>query len=235
MTSIRYDELDGPTLDPGLWAPLDIGSGPRIEPEARVSVEGGVVTVDVPRFTNADSSDQMLDNTKHVYLSTRGFRLPADGVGRFSAELRAEQVGGSGDFRHGFAAFNVADATGGTHMAFDILSTGDRIFAEHEVLAAPGQEDPFTRVVEDPFFFARGAGRTDDGFRRCSIEINRSRGEAVWRIDGEVLHVAGGLTGLPEEVHVVFGLFTLLAVGEGEGSAHGQGARGSWRNFQYSL
>lgn len=232
----KYDELVGPALDPTLWGPLDIGSGPRLEPEARTTVEDGTVTVDVPRFTNSDAGNQMLDNTKHVYVSARGFRLPADGVGRFSAELRAEVVGdGSGDYRHGFAAFNVADATGGTHMAFDILSTGDRVFAEHEVLAVPGQEDPFTRVVEDPFFFSRAGGPPNPDFRRCSIEIDRTRGRAVWKIDDEVLHEAAGLTGLPEEVHIVFGLFTLLPIGEGEGSAHGQGARASWRDFEYSL
>lgn len=233
---IKYDELVGPTLQSTHWEPLDIGSGPRLEPEARTTVENGVVTVDVPRFTNSDVSNQMLDNTKHVYVSAQGFRLPADGVGRFSAELRAEVVGdGSGDYRHGFAEFNVADATGGTHMAFDILSTGDRVFAEHEVLPVPGQEDPFTRVVEDPFFFSRAGGPPSPDFRRCSIEIDRSRGQVVWKIDDEILHVAAGLTGLPEEVHIVFGLFTLLPIGDGEGSAHGQGARASWRNFEYTL
>ncbi len=234
---IAYDELAGPALESTLWVPLDIGSGPRLEPEARVTVEDGVVTVDVPRFTNSGAGNQMLDNTKHVYVSARGFRLPADGVGRFSAELRAEVVGdGSGDYRNGFAAFNLADATGGTNMAFDILSTGDRVFAEHEVLAVPGQDDPFTRVVEDPFFFSRAGGSpSSDDFRRCSIEIDRSRGRVVWKVDDAVLHEAAGLTGLPEEVHIVFGLFTLLPIGAGADSAHGQGARASWRNFEYSL
>ena len=31
-------------------------------------------------------------------------------------------------------------------VTIDVLSTGDRVFAEHEVLVVPGQEDPFTRV-----------------------------------------------------------------------------------------
>ncbi len=71
------------------------------------------------------------------------------------------------------------DATGGTHMVFEVLSTGDRLFAEHEVLAVPGQEDPFTRVMEDPFFFGRAGSRPDQDFRRCSIEIDRSGGNVV--------------------------------------------------------
>lgn len=232
---ITYDAFVGPRLDPGLWEPLDLGSGPRLEPEARTTVENGVVTVDILRFTNSDASNQMLDNTKHVIFTTRGFRLPATGVGRFAVDLRAEVGDGSGDYRQGFASFNLADTTGGTNMAFNILSTGDRVFAEQEVFAVPGQEHPFTRVVEDPFFFARAGGPPRPDFRRCAIEIDRSRGRVVWTVDGAVLHVAAGLTGLPEEVHMAFGMFTLLPVGEGVGSCHGQGGRASWRNVAYRL
>lgn len=233
MPTAQYDQLAGPTLDPDLWAPLDLGS-PRLEPDARTTVEQGAVTVDVPQFQNGDPSNQMLDNSKHVIFATRTFPLPADGAARFSVELRAEILGdGHGDYRHGFASFNVADTTGDSHMVFNVLSTGDRVFAEQEVLALPGQADPFSRVIEDPFFLSRTGDVSDSSFRRCSIEIHRSRGEVVWRIDDEVLHAASGLTGLPEEVGMGFGLFTLLPVGPGEGSCHGQGARASWRNFQY--
>ncbi len=34
---------------------------------------------------------------------------------------------------------------------------------------------------------------------------------------------------------MAFGMFTLLPIGEGEGSCHGQGGRASWCNFEYSL
>ena len=157
-------------------------------------------------------------------------------VGDVSVDLRAEIVGEeSGDYRQGVAAFILCDTTGGTHMVLNILSMGDRFFAEHEVLAVPGQENPFTRMIEDPFFFGRAESRPDPDFRHCSIEIDRSRGQAVWKIDDKILHVAGGLTGLPEEVHMGFGVFTLVPIGEDGGSCHGQGARASWRNFEYSL
>lgn len=83
---------------------------------------------DVPRFTKADASDQRLDNTEHAIFTTQGFRVPADGIARFSVEIRTEVGDGSGDYRHGFASFDVADATGGTHVVFDLFSTGDRFF-----------------------------------------------------------------------------------------------------------
>jgi hypothetical protein len=232
----KYDEFAGPTLDSGLWEPLSFGPVIALEPEARTTVENGVLTVDIPKFTNCDPSNQGPDNSKHVVLSKQGLRLPADGVGRFSGDLRAEIVGeNSGDYRQGIAAFILVDTTGGTHMVFNILSMGDRFFAEHEVLAVPGQEDPFTRMIEDPFFFGRAGTRPDPDFRHCSIEIDRSGGQVVWKLDDEILHVAGGLTGLPEEVHMGFGVFTLVLLGEGAGSCHGQGARASWRNLEYSL
>lgn len=232
---ITYDEFAGPTLDPGLWEPADFGSGPRLEPAARTTVENGVLTVDVPRFTNCDASHQGLDNTKHLVFSKRGFRLPAEGAGRFAVDLRAEVGDGSGDYRQGFATLTLADTTGGTHMVFGILSNGDRMFAEEELLTSPGGQHPFTRVVEDPFFLARAGHPASSDFRRCEIEIDRSHGRVVWKIDGEILHVAAGLPGLPEEVHMAFGMFTLLPIGEGEGSCHGQGGRASWRDFAYSL
>lgn len=232
---ITYDEFVGPTLESSLWEPFDLGSGPRLEPEVRTTVENGVVTVDVPRFMNCEATNQGLDNTKHLIFTKQGFRIPADGVGRFAVDFRAEAGDGSGDYRQGFATFILADTTSGTHMVFNILSTGERVFAEQEVLAAPGQENPFTRVIEDPFFFSRAGSPASPDFRRCEIEIDRSRGQVVWMIDGRVLHEAAGLTGLPEEVHMGFGMFTLLPIGEGEGSCYGQGGRASWRNFEYNL
>jgi hypothetical protein len=233
---MKYDEFTGPALNSSLWEPLSFGPLVALESEARTTVEDGVLTVDIPEFTNSDPGSQGIDNSKHVVLSKQGFRLPADGVGRFSVDLRAEITGdGSGDYRQGVAAFIVIDTTGGTHMVFDVLSMGDRFFAEHEVLAMPGQEDPFTRMIEDPFFFGRAGIRPDPDFRRCSVEIDRSRGQVTWKIDDEILYVAAGLTGLPEEVHLGFGIFTLVPLGEGKGSCHGQGARASWRNFEYSL
>ncbi len=230
-----YDPFEGPGLDPARWQPADFGSGPRLEPEARTTVGSGVLTVDIPEFANGDPTHQGLDNTKHLLFSTQGFRLPADGPGRFAVDLRAEVGDGSGDYRHGFATLTVADTTGGTHMVFGVLSNGDRIFAEEEVLPSPGGEDAYTRVVEDPFFLSRADHPASSGFRRCAIEIDRSRGRVVWTVDGKVLHVAAGLTGLPEEVHMAFGMFTLLPIGEGAGSCHGQGGRASWRNVKYSL
>ena len=54
-------------------------------------------------------------------------------------------------------------------------------------------------------------------------------------MDDEILHVAGGLTDLPEQVNMALGIFTLMPVSEGVSPAPGQGGRASWRNVRYSL
>jgi hypothetical protein len=107
------------------------------------------------------------------------------------------------------------------------------MFTEEEVRPGDPEITPFTRVVEDPFFFSRRGTRPDGDFRCCTMEVDRSQGRIVYRVDGETLHVAAGLTNMPEELHMALGIFTLLPLGEGEGSAHGQGGRASWRNLLY--
>ncbi len=176
-----YDKLVGPALEPSLWEPLDFGSGPRLEPEARTTVENGVVTVEVPRFMNCDENNQGLDNAKHLIVTKRGVRLPADDAGRFAVDLHVEVGDGSGDYRQGLASFILVDTTGGTPLVLSIFSNGDRFFAEQEVLGVPGQEHPFTWVIEDPFFFSRAANLRDPEFRHCEIAIDRSCGRVAGR------------------------------------------------------
>lgn len=222
-----YDDFAGPELDANLWAPLDMG-GPRVEKDAVTTVSDGVVTVDIATFTNADP-DQALDNTKHVFFSTRTFDLPANGPARFETDVAVDHIGGdSGDYRLGVAAFIVIEVN--TGKVFDVLATADRVYAEQEELAYPGVEAPFTRVVEDPL-----AGSGGSGFHTAGIEIDRSLGRVIWTYGGKVLHEAAGLDSLPAAVNVGFGYFTLMPVSSSHGSVRGQGARASWRNFRYSL
>jgi hypothetical protein len=226
-----FDDLEGPELNADLWEPLTIGPSVRTEEAATTTVSDGTLTIDIPEFTNADSESQMLDNTKHVFFSARPFELAPGSVARFATELAVEQVGdGSHDYRMGFASFNVADVSGDSHMVFDLIGTRDNVLAEHEVLPFPGEENPFTRVVDSPFF-----NSSEGQFRRYCIELDKKGGRVTWLVDDEVLHEAAGLERLPDSVHIGFGFFTLVPVAAGQGSCHGQGGRASWRNFRYEL
>ncbi len=203
-----------------------------VEPDARTTVADGTVTVDIARFTNGDRDKQLLDNTKHVIHSTASFDLPAAGVARFGVDLAVHRVGdGSDDYRRGIAGFNVFDTTGETNLVFDIIATDKLIFAEHEVLALPGETDPFTRVVHDPWALNEAQGE----FRFCCIEFEPAAGRVTWTADGHVLHDARDLAVLPRSVGIGFGFFTLVPVGLGEDSCQGHGGHASWRNFRYGV
>ncbi len=228
MSAETYDDFAGPELDANLWEPLNMGV-PRVEKDAVTTVGGGVVTVDITKFTNADPQNQGLDNTKHVIFSTRTFDLPATGPARFETDLAVDHIGGSsGDYRLGVAAFVVIDV--GTGKVFDVLATADQVFAEQEELAYPGVEAPFTRLIQNPLASFAGSG-----FHTVGVEIDRSQGRVVWTYDDNVLHEARGLEALPTAANIGFGYFTLLPVSSGQSSAQGQGARASWRNIRYSV
>ena len=224
----KYDDLSGPLLDESLWAPLVMGT-PRVEKDAVTTVSDGVVTVDIATFASADPDNQALDNTKHVIFSTRVFDLPATGPARFEAELAVDHIGGdSGDYRLGVAALVLLEPA--TGKVLNVLATADRVYAEHEELAYPGVEQPFTRVIDSPL-----GGFGGRGFHVVGVEIDRSLGRVVWTCDGRVLHEALGLDPLPASVTVGFGFFTLLPISPDRSSAQGQGARASWRNFRYAI
>lgn len=230
-----YDPMNGPELDSSFWEPLNIGSGPLVEAGAITTVENGSVRVHIPEFTNSSESNQAIDNSKHVILSTQSFSVPADGVGRFGVDMRVDKAGDGddGDYRYGVASFNVLDIS--TGAVFNILSTGHRFLAEHEALAYPGVEHPFTRVIDDALFAARGHDTDASAFRHCEVIIDRAAGCVTWMIDNRVLHEARGLLDLPAEIHIGIGVFTIVPVMAGTSSLHGQGADATWRDFRVSI
>jgi hypothetical protein len=225
--SMGYDDFRGPQLDPDLWAPFAIDGIPRLEPGATTTFADGVLTVDIPEFENANAEDPGFDGTKHVVVSTRGFAIPEAGPVRFEAEMAVDHVGVHRDYRLGVAAFVIVDTEGSSGAVLNFLATADRVYAEQEISAVTGGEDPYTRIVESPFVPVR------DGFRHLVVEIDRSAGRVTWTADGESIHDALGLEGLPDSVHIGFAFFTNTQTGVP--SNHGQGARASWRNFRYSL
>lgn len=224
MTYVSYDTMTGPDLDRSLWSDFELGGVPRTEPDAVTTVADGAVTVDIPAFRNGDENSQGMDNTKHLVLSTRTFPLPERGVARFAVDVHVDHVGMDDDYRLGVATLNVfAAATG---QVWNALATADRVFAEHELLAADG----YTRVVESPH-----VPTGQDAFRELEVEIDRGRGHVTWRVNGAVIHEASGLTDIADEVSLGYQVVTMMPISSGQGSRRGQGARVTWRNFRYDL
>lgn len=224
--SMQYDDFRGPDLDPDLWAPFSHDGSPLLEPAATTTVADGVLTVDIPEFTRSNPEDWSNDSTKHVVISTKAFAVPADTPARLEVEMAVDHVGMEGDYRFGVAAFVIVDADGPTGTVLNFLATADRVFAEHEIL--PWVDSHFTRMVENPFAPVR-----QEGFRRFVVEIDRPGGRVSWTVDGESIHEALGLDGLPDSLHVGIAFFTSMQTGVT--SNRGQGGRASWRNFRYTL
>lgn len=229
-----YDNLSGPDLREDRWqflqVPLDdTQTWTYAEPDAKTDVGGGAVSVRVDEFTRSHPQVQILDNPKHLLVSTEEFDLTT-GPRTFSADMTAENIGVSGeDYRDGFAAFNVLDMA--TADVFDLIVTGRHAYAIHERLFVPGVIDPadaFTHVVHAPLVGPRIDPATT---HRYAVTIDPARHTVTWRIDDIPVYTAHPAT-LPTAVRIGFGIITLHPITEGRSnSVRGQGLHGRWSTF----
>jgi uncharacterized protein DUF6081 len=229
---VSYDELVGPQLDAALWSPArlplpDGGEHVPVDPNAEVTVGGGELRVEIPRFSLADDTLQALDSPKYLLFSAREFELPADRPATFAADLAVENVGGDpGDYRLAMAAFHVFDLPSG--RVFSACGTSTRAFALHELLGLTGAEGPFYRMVESPY------EDLEDDFRQpraCEVTLDRASSSASWSVDGHRIYEAR--TPIPERARIGVGIWTMLPLRDGRSrSLRGQGLNASWRRFR---
>ncbi|GAB2722742.1 DUF6081 family protein [Nocardia thraciensis] len=230
----RYDDLSGPALREDRWqflqVPLDdTQTWTYREPDAKTDVGEGAVAVRVDEFTRSHSRVQILDNPKHLLVSTEEFDL-TNGPRTFSVEMAAENIGtGGDDYRDGFAAFNVLDMTSAD--VFDLIVTSRHAHAIHERLFVPGVVDPadaFTHVVHAPL---AGIDIAPARFHHYAVTVDRDRRSVTWQIDGNPVFTAHPES-LPTAVRIGFGLITLHPIRAGRStSLRGQGLHGHWRHF----
>lgn len=228
-----YDDFSGPQLDAGKWMYLEYrmpdGSSWRCaEPGAVTSVADGALSVSVDRFRLEHDGIQIMDNPKHLLLSTKSFSLPRSGLITFSADMAVSCRGNDlHDYRDGVAAFNVLDMESG--WVFDVAANNDHMWAIHEMLPVPSAAAaPFTHVVEDPF-----AGLTMRPGRphRCQVVIDTGAGSVTWLVDDKPIHHVASAH-LPRQVRVGLGMFTLRPIVFGKSqSLRGQGMSAWWSNL----
>lgn len=236
MTATDPRQGSTTTLDPTGWEPLAIPLGEDDvwtceEPSARTRVAGDAVEIAVDCFERAHDHVQILDNPKHLLVSSEPIPVPTDRPVTFHAEMAAENVGGNPhDFRDGFAAFNVLDMASG--LVLDHAVTSVRTWAIKERLLIPGMvppEEAFTWLVEAPLTAPKVRPRE---LREFAVTLDAARGSATWWVDGaEVFHTPE-LPLIPDEVRLGIGLITLHPLSDaGSTSLRGQGVRGVWRNL----
>lgn len=220
-----YDDFTTPELDMSRWAFLEYPPGPDgsswrcAEPNARTSTGTGALTVHIERFTRAHDHVAIMDNPKHLLLSTESFTVPAAGAVTVALDLAVTGiVTAPRDFRDGFAALNVLDMASG--WVFDACASTDMLFAIHERLPMPRVERPFTHVVEEPL----AAPQAKPGAaHRHEVRLDRGQGVAEWRVDDILVHHLHGAE-IPERITVGIGIFTLHRIVDGRStSLRGQG------------
>jgi uncharacterized protein DUF6081 len=236
---LLYDELRGPGLDTGRWAPArlplpDGGDHVPLDPNAELTVGGGEVRVRIPRFSLAHDAFQAADSPKYLALSTRRFALPPDRPATFAVDMAVANAGGDpADYRRAMAAFHVFDLEA-TQRVFAVCGTSTRVLALHEQLgfgrARAGA--PFYHVVESPY------EDFGDDFARprvCEVTLDRARSTATWRVDGHRVYEVPG-TVVPEHVRIGFGIWTMLPIRDGRSrSLDGQGLDVRWRRFRFRV
>jgi hypothetical protein len=225
-----YDPFSGPELDMSRWQFLEYPPGPDgtswrcEEPGARTTVGGGKLDIHIERFERANDHMSIMDNPKHLLLSTEAFSVPAGGVATFSMDLAVTSLNASPrDYRDGFASMNVLDMASG--WVFDACATSDTIFSIYERLPMPGVEHPFSYVVEHPLSGVTPAPGVPHTY---TVTLDAGRGTAEWRVDGTLIYHILGVE-IPASVNIGLGLLTLHPIVDGKSrSLRGQGLSASF-------
>lgn len=225
-----YDDFASPEPDYSRWyfleyPPGDDGVSWRCEePGARTRVGDGTFDIHIERFERAHDQVAIMDNPKHLLLSTRAFALPASGPATFTMELAVTNINAATrDYRDGFASMNVLDMRSG--WVFDACTTGDSLFSIYERLPMPGVANPFTYVIEAPL---SGVATKQGQSHAHSVTLDAGRGLAQWHVDGTLVYQVHGVE-IPTQVNIGFGIFTLHPLHDGRStSLRGQGLSASF-------
>ncbi|MGX6568581.1 DUF6081 family protein [Cupriavidus necator] len=236
MTSRPLDGLRTGAPDPAVWQVLEMpmpdgGMWRYEEPGARVQAEGGVLEIQVDRFTRQHALIPMFDNPKHFLVKREALTIAEGGVLTVGCEMACENHNGNpDDLFDGFAGFNVCDLANG--MVFDFIISGTQIGVVHERLPIPGVTPAggdWLHVVQSPLLAQNHPGE----FHRYEITLDRPARTCTWHVDGRRMYAVRNIVVDIGSVVVGLGLFTLkpAVAGVGSVSNHGQGASGRWRNL----
>ncbi|RTL66045.1 MAG: hypothetical protein EKK42_18890 [Pseudonocardiaceae bacterium] len=229
-----YDDFTGSRLDPARWFHLEYPPGPDgtswrcEEPNARTDVGDGTLDISIERFERAHDQVQIMDNPKHLLLSTESFPVPADGSVTISLEIAATSINATPrDYRDGFASFNVLDMASG--WVFDLCATSDQVIAIHERLPLPGVDRTFTHVIEAPLAGLEIAPGLSHAYE---VTLDAGRRVAEWRVDGRLMFDVADAE-IPGQVSVGLGFITLHPIADGRSrSLRGQGISASFGPIQ---
>lgn len=196
------------------------------EPDAVAVVQDGRLRLAVRELTRRHDSEQILDNAKHMFFSTRRFSVPQDGGISFELDVRSLCRGTApGDLYDGFVSFNLLDFTEGA--ALDWFTGHDRIAPVYARLPFPGVVAGDARPLKY-FALFEELSHEPGTRRRVGIAYDRPSDEAWWTLDGEEVWRYRVPVKLSSFI-AALGIMTEKDIGpRGSVSCHGQGILGEW-------
>lgn len=193
----------------------------------RVACGDGRCTLDVPVFTAQHDVVDIFDNPKILYCSTGHLRVGEQPL-RMQARMACEFNGDLSSYADGFAGFHALDFSTGTVM--DVISNGRRMWAIIERLPIPGLDSPVAPFIE---FHDLGIDTAPHQEHLVGVEYDPVTRTGRWLVDGAVRFEREVLMN-PQAFFFAFGLLTFHPQVDGKSvSNHGQGGRGTWRDFAY--
>jgi hypothetical protein len=236
MTVLEYDTFTAGAVDPSKWQVLQLPTPDGSlwsygDPEARVEAVDGTMHITVNPFRLEHDTVHMLDDPKHLLVTPAPIPISEDAATTISVEMACENFNGNpDDLLDGWIGLVVGDFS--TGMIFDWMLSATRVGALYERLPIPGvtpDGGSFSYIVQSPFVALNSPGE----FHRYEVVLDRKGRSAEWKVDGKLLYRTESI---PVDVaSATLGLIvcTLLPPHPERGSvsAHGQGARGSWRHL----
>lgn len=232
--SIQYGEFSSIFKEDGKWTHgvYKLPDGTTWiynEPEAVIIVQRKRLRVRVDRLSRSHDTIQLLDNSKHVYLSTAKFSTPDEGSISFDLGMGARVRGAKdNDLYNGFTAFNLHDLEGG--FGFGFLTNGIE-YATLYFRQAPAGVSSKNPLY--PRFFAiydeHPLSPLSEGLHQFTISYSKSKDYAEWLLDGERVNYQDSIPDPINSFVTSIGIMTDIDLGPtGSQSLQGQGITGEW-------
>jgi uncharacterized protein DUF6081 len=199
------------------------------EPDAVIIVKRNSLQVRIEHLTRSHDTIQLLDNTKHLYLSTAKFPTPEDGTISFEIEMNAKVAGAkNNDLYNGFTAFNLHDLEGGFGLSF--LTNGTEyatLYSRQTPSGITSRNPTYPRFFE--IYNERPLTPLPEGKHRFTINYTKKKEYAEWLLDGERVNYQDRIPDPITAFNLSLGIMTAVDLGpNGSQSLHGQGITGEW-------
>ncbi len=199
------------------------------EPDAIIIVQRNRLRVRVEPLTRSHDTIQLLDNTKHLYMSTAKFPTPEEGTISFEIEMAAKVSGAKdNDLYNGFTAFNLHDLEGG--FGFSFLTNGREyatLYSRQAPAGTTSKNPAYPRFFE--IYNEHPLSPIPERQHHFTIAYTKRKDYSEWLLDGERVNYQDRIPDPINSFVLSIGIMTAVELGpNGSQSLHGQNITGEW-------